>query len=297
MDTFRPSQLDSYTRCPTAYYLSVDQKKDQVTWPTSVGNAVHDAAKQFHENGEDPIECTFNNLRAIAEKHPEILEGAQKTRDTDSLMIKEAFEQYMRIFHASDVQQIYCEVPCRMRISFEGDTPGNNPHNFDDFLIEGTLDQVRIDSDGNWQMIDIKTGKKHMGYEGLRRSIQVWAYSYAIWKGELLVDGVWTTINIIPTASYLNFRNLQPYKKSGKWGKKGDYRGSPYSNVSISENGFMQFEKRAQDIVKAIRMKMYPPNPYSCETCFFTKECTTLMELDPNVKEFNKTLSSLEGIG
>jgi len=287
MGPYHPSHLNAWLWCAKQLSIEGFERVDDPNprWSTQFGTIIHEAIEHWH-NGKGVLLDLFR--KSLAD-HTTRYHLEQKPDDVS--MATEALAQYAKDFHAqcnaeNSVVSVRTEVKCRTTIL---NSAGR------EIKFEGTIDQIRRLNDGTIQVVDLKTGKVADGfdYEGLRRSYQLWTYSHAIARGEVFIDGVWQRLVSLPEAMILHFRKFQPYKRNSQYGLKGEPRKGRVSQVWITEEGLDSFEKRALQIVRALRFDIFPPNPSKCSLCSVTAKCSLSMGLELNQ---NETLGALEGI-
>ena len=300
------------------------------SWAMMFGSIVHDAIDDFHRgNGKSYCDLSRQLEGEIIEyskRHSELFAAQTDKKRIDEIeCMREAAAQYVNLYAAdctdNDLDDIWTEVACRTFIHHG--RSGRPPIEF-----RGTIDQIRVygGERPRYVCVDIKTGKggqaDPFSFEALRRSYQLWLYAHAIERGELCYTterckphgnplqsceqddckipwirfSDWTQDGS-PTlpgyAGILKFRSLQPYKVNCKGGRKGDMRGDPWRTFQVTEAGLDSFERRARQIVSAIRMRVFPPNPAACTTCDLNSHCALKMGMDLTV---NDTVANFQGV-
>lgn len=97
---------------------------------------------------------------------------------------------------------IGCELP--VRVTIEG------------FEFASHLDLVWRDERGSLHIDDWKSGQDSPTYPFLNRNLQLGLYSYAVARGQVLVDGEWIEFEQVPMVSWIHLNNLAPYARKTK---------------------------------------------------------------------------------
>lgn len=298
------------------------------SWAMMFGNIVHDAVDDWHRSraeNHNSMSSSLNDQIIEHERNNAALVAAQtdKKRLDEGVCMREAAAQYVNLYqHDHDLEDVWTEVACKTSMPHRSGVPVE---------FRGTIDQIRVygGERPRYVCVDIKTGKggqaDPFSFEALRRSYQLWLYAHAIERGEVCYSterckphgnplqsceqddckipwirfSDWNQDDSPPLPGYagiLKFRSLQPYKVNCKGGKKGDMRGDPWRTFQVTEAGLDSFEKRAMQIVSAIRMNVFPPNPNACTTCDINSHCALKMGMDLTVNDTVANFQNVPGI-
>lgn len=261
------TELQAYQRCPLAYYYSYQQ--DEVTpkhipWARERGSILHKVFEKGAESFDDVWEAHMQQLEGTG--IPILAGNATMTAEEHIERDRENCRNITRLFFdkiARDrVQILERECTHRYLIPIPGE---KRAHRF-----EGTVDAVALHPDtpeGMVEFHDYKTGLKWCD-EALNRDLQFGAYSeLANQNGYNLNRMFWCQT-----------KDLEPYKRDGKYGKKGEPKGQFWYPVRITRPCDMRFIfESVHNIIKAIEAGIkYPAaggQDSACKRCEWAYEC------------------------
>jgi len=190
---------------------------------------------------------------------------------------------------------VMCEVDVKMKIEgiwFEGtiDQIRLAPHTIKKYGNRFTWDEFEAcknEKDFSIYCVDAKTGIMIPGYYGLINSLQLRLYSVGIQCGTILINNNSRCLGIYPEKGFIyHTRKLQRHKrnytnpKTKQKFKPGDLKGDPIITVFNSEkelvDSFSRFKKIITSIYNGIKLGVYIPNIYVCDSfCNVAETCTT----------------------
>ena len=153
-------------------------------------------------------------------------------------------------------QVLYSEVKFKVRIG--------------GYDLSGTIDQVRINSDGELDVVDLKSGMQRPSAIALRRDWQLGLYAYALKYGKLIINGSELQINLkVDRAVIYHLRAHEIFKRASKYGEKGQEKGRPFIVCQKSAWDHQLFKADFLNIVKMMTKDWPFPNPNACGFCGF----------------------------
>ena len=253
------------------------------------GSALHLAIHRLHElEFKGDVKALYlDALQEVMTQEPEIPIAWKKSREEDLLKLEDhAFEiltGYRDWEENRNCKLLYSEVQFRVKIG------GHE--------LTGTIDQVRINSNGELDLVDLKSGMQRPRAIALHRDWQLSLYAYALKYGKLIIHGSEVRIRMsVDRAVIYHLRAHERYKRNSKYGLKGEQKGRPFI---ICQKPAWDHQRFKQDLLNIIKMmtKDWPfPNPNACGFCGFQAICQdrTLLHAAPQI---DRVKSDLEELG
>lgn len=163
--TIRPSQLESFVKCPLHWFLNSHGGADK-TFSANLGSLVHQALELGTEINEESlwnlVESKWHTLNFEADWLEQA--GERKAKKMIGNMV-----QYLRKFEADGARVIGREV------SFEFE--------MGKALIRGQVDRLELYPDGRLMIVDLKTGSTNFSKEDAQHHAQLGVYQLAYKNG------------------------------------------------------------------------------------------------------------------
>ncbi|MEE9568342.1 MAG: PD-(D/E)XK nuclease family protein [Candidatus Binatia bacterium] len=145
------------------------------------------------------------------------------------------------------------------------------------YAFAGILDQYRRQGDAKI-LIDFKSGKTKPMDLTLRLGTQFSVYTHAIVHGEFLGTGKGhkrVPVSLPDQVVHYQLYDHLPYKKTGKWGNKGQERGPAWYPTERTEHDLKASEQEIRRICGNIRRGTFPraENDMICRMCRFQEAC------------------------
>ena len=162
--------------------------------------------------------------------------------------------------------------------------------------LSGTIDQVRRNSSGELDLVDLKSGMQRPRSIALHRDWQLSLYAYALKYGRLIINGSEVRVPLsVDRAVIYHLRAHERYKRNSKYGLVGAEKGRPFI---ICQKPVWDHQRFKQDLLNIIKMmtKDWPfPNPNSCGFCAYQTECQdrTLLHASPQIDRVKSDLAEL----
>ncbi len=154
----------------------------------------------------------------------------------------------------------------------------------------------RMNSDGELDLVDLKSGMQRPGAISLRRDWQLSLYAYALKYGLLLINGSWSRVHLrVDRAVIYHLRAHERYKRRSKYGQVGEEKGRP---LIVCQKPVWDHQRFKQDLLNIIKMmtKDWPfPNPGACGFCAYQAICQdrTLLHASPQIDRVKSDLAEL----
>ncbi len=237
--------------------------------PMVNGTAIHRAIERIHEGdlfhfGTSELQDLFRDCFTTAEAKEDIpiRWKTDRTTDIDSLEFDAAqiLENYTAQIHNRDCKILLSEA------EFSVDIGG--------YPFEGRIDQVRKRHDRVIQ-IDFKSGKMKPMPLVLRIGLQHSVYTHGIVYGEFKEGCNGMNKELPDEVVHYQLHDHLPYKKSGKWGKKGDERGPAWYSTVRTEHDMQASTAEIKRICGDIRRGTFSRTGQDmiCRMCKFQDAC------------------------
>ena len=252
------------------------------------GSALHGAIHQLHVNGfETDLKKLYREtFRDAMDQEPEAPIHWKKSKQADMERLEDNAVEILTGYRNWEenhlCQVLYSEVKFKVRIS--------------GFDLSGTIDQVRTNSDGDMDLVDLKSGVQRPGAIALRRDWQLGLYAYALKHGMLLINGSWVRVRLsVDRAIIYHLRAHEIYKRNSIYGRKGDEKGRPFIVCQKSAWDHQQFKQDLLNIIKMMTKDWPFPNPNACGFCGFQARCHagTILDASPQVRRVKRDLLEL----
>lgn len=175
----RRSHLDSYFKCPyQAYVYIMKQLKQEGNLWSNVGNILHDIFEQnslsFGNSKEDELQkICYDKILTFIKENDAMVQHAQQLTKNDVIesMLERGrvcTQNYFK-YEASAPKPMHTEYYIEMPISIDKDGNPCKPN------ISMTIDRINVLDDGEYEIVDYKTGKTSSG-PALESGFQVPVY-------------------------------------------------------------------------------------------------------------------------
>ena len=141
----RPSKIGKLLGCAMSVVLTMHDEREGGA-KAQTGNLVHSAAMWYHKTEGTEAARIEAGLAALEEARGKFPEG-------DEAKARSIFASYAADKANRDAKVLWCEEPVRLTLKADPTDPTQ-----EEIVIQGTLDQVREDKDGDLYVHDIKTG-------------------------------------------------------------------------------------------------------------------------------------------
>ena len=257
---FSYSQLSTYLICPMKYTFQYVQGVPWETKPVALpfGKAIHKAAETYYRNlmetGEithvDQVIATFETVFDQDIQNSDI-EITYKEGETSGILREQGIN-LLRLFHAGVRPQNIraVEFPFSVKIpdiiTGNGDLP---------IRLEGILDLIESDPDGNYAVVELKTSKQRFSSLKLEYDLQPTVYSYAMSKMKVATSD---------KSCLVRYDVLLKTKKPG----------FEQYFVSRTEDDHQRLIHLINHVLKAIENRIfYRQTGWQCGDCQFKKTC------------------------
>ena len=287
----RQSTIKDWLSCPLMFrFRHVEKKSPAYRGVAAIhGSALHLAIHRLHELefSGDVKALYLAALKEVMTQEPEIPIAWKKSREEDLQKLEE---------HACEILTGYRDWEenrnCKLlhsEVQFKVKIGGHE--------LTGTIDQVRINSNGELDLVDLKSGMQRPRAIALYHDWQLSLYAYALKYGKLIIHGSEVRVRMsVDRAVIYHLRAHERYKRNSKYGQKGEEKGRPFI---ICQKPAWDHQRFKQDLLNIIKMmtKDWPfPNPNSCGFCGFQTICQdrTLLHASPQI---GRVKSDLEELG
>jgi hypothetical protein len=152
--------------------------------------------------------------------------------------------------------------------------------------FEGTADLLAVMPDtpeDEVELIDFKTGQMQSP-KALSRNLQLGNYVYGLATNGIKVNRCF----------WGRTKDLLRYKRDGKGGKKGDFRGKFLHPIIITEDDFSMIKAMNLQICRAIKINVRYMNTRECDSCEYTSHCPAY-KVGAYDDSFERALDYMEG--
>jgi RecB family exonuclease len=286
----RQSTIKDWLNCPLMFrFRHVEGIKPAYRNVAALhGSALHEAIHQLHSHGfETDLRKLYRGaFKEAMDQEPEIPIHWKKSKqaDMDSLEdnAHEILSGYRNWEENHICQVLYSEVQFKVKIG--------------GYELTGTIDQVRNNSEGELDLVDLKSGMQRPRAIALHRDWQLSLYAYALKYGLLLINGSWVRVrlNVDRTIIY-HLRAHERYRRNSKYGRAGDEKGRPFIVCQKPAWDYQQFKMDLLNIVKMMTKDWPFPNPNACVFCAHQDVCRdrTILLASPQIRRVKADLAEL----
>ncbi|MBL7123255.1 MAG: PD-(D/E)XK nuclease family protein [Candidatus Marinimicrobia bacterium] len=286
----RQSTIKDWLSCPLMFrFRHVEKLKPAYRGVAAIhGSALHLAIHKLHalEFKGDVRELYRDALQEVMVQDSDIPVAWKKSKEVDMQGMEDhAFEiltGYGDWEENRNCKLQYSEV--RFKVKVGG------------YELTGTIDQVRYNSSGELDLVDLKSGMQRLRAISLHNDWQLSLYAYALKYGWLLINGSWVRTPIsVDRAVIYHLRAHERYKRNSKYGQVGAEKGRPFI---ICQKPIWDHQRFKQDLLNIIKMmtRDWPfPNPNSCGFCAYQSICQdrTLLHASPQIRRVKSDLAEL----
>ena len=286
----RQSTIKDWLSCPLMFrFRHVEGLKPAYRNVAALhGSALHGAIHQLHVNGfETNLKKLYREaFKDAMKQNPDSPIHWKKSKQADMDRLEDNAEEILTGYRNWEENHLctvlYSEVKFKVKVG--------------GFDLSGTIDQVRINSDGELDLVDLKSGMQRPGAISLRRDWQLSLYAYALKYGLLLINGSWSRVRLsVDRAVIYHLRAHERYKRNSKYGLVGEEKGRP---LIVCQKPVWDHQRFKQDLLNIIKMmtKDWPfPNPGACGFCGYQAICQdrTLLHSSPQIDRVKSDLAEL----
>ena len=273
----RQSSIKNFLFCPRSFkYLHIDNIQPAFRNFAAVhGTVVHRLLHLIHTDDWDldvdkfyPMIFDFEELHSDEKEIPIFWK-----EDRDKILKKlkaeavEMLDNYRSKDYNQNCEILLSEAQFTLQLGKAG-------------MFTGTIDQLRINADGEYELIDFKTSKFAPHQSFLDVDYQLSLYANAIWQGVFrTAEDNLKTVGIPPEKLKLCWYHLRDhltYKRNGGKGKIGDEKGDPRRFTYRTRKQLQEMKNDLQTIIRWMDKLDFPRNPNyaSCPLCAFTEVCS-----------------------
>jgi RecB family exonuclease len=252
------------------------------------GTALHGAIHQLHTHGfETDLKKLYREaFRDAMDQEKEIPIHWKKSKQADMNSLENHAVEILAGYRSWEenhlCQVLYSEVQFKVKIG--------------GFDLTGTIDQVRINSDGELDLVDLKSGMQRPRAISLHRDWQLSLYAYALKYGRLIINGseVRVRLSVDRTVIY-HLRAHEIYKRNSMYGRAGEEKGRPFIVCQKPAWDHQQFKQDLLNIIKMMTKDWPFPNPNACGFCGYQEQChsRSLLDASPQVRRVKRDLKEL----
>ena len=286
----RQSTVKDWLSCPLMFrFRHIEKLKPVYRGVAAIhGSALHLAIHRLHSSQftDDVRELYRDALQEVMLQDVDIPVAWKKSQEEDLRGMEdhacEILTGYGDWEENRNCKLHYSEVQFRVKVG--------------GYELSGTIDQVRYNSNGELDLVDLKSGLQRPRAIALQRDWQLSLYAYALKYGRLLINGSWVQIRLnVDRAVIYHLRAHERYKRNSKYGKIGEEKGRPFI---ICQKPVWDHQRFKQDLLNIIKMmtKDWPfPNPNACGFCAYQATCQdrTLLHASPQIRRVKADLAEL----
>ena len=286
----RQSTIKDWLSCPLMFrFRHVENKIPAYKGVAAIhGSALHLAIHRLHINEfRDDVRMLYKAaLQEIMTQETDIPVAWKKSREEDLQNLENHAFEILTGYSDWEENRIcnllFSEVQFKVKVG--------------GYELGGTIDQVRNNSSGELDMVDLKSGMQRPRAVALHRDWQLSLYAYALKYGLLLINGSWVRVRLsVDRAVIYHLRAHERYKRNSKYGKLGDEKGRPFI---ICQKPVWDYQRFKHDLLNIIKMmtKDWPfPNPNACGFCAYQSHCQerTLLHASPQIDLVKSDLAEL----
>ena len=277
MDTpLHQSDVKTYLRCPRSFHYR--QTDDiQPAWRNAAavhGTIIHRLIEQLHQGlwnmdvGEQYID-EMNHQEFHCEESTVPIYW-KTDRDTEVAKLQKEAIEIIDGYRAKDYNReaniILSESTFLLKLGRAG-------------VFQGTVDQIRKQEDGSFELVDLKTSKFAPDQTFLDLDYQLGLYSLACRDGVFQQpDGSMQMLNIKPSnlrITWYHLRDHTLYKRKTNGKEVGEEKGHPRRHTSRTEQQLNALKRDLSAVASSIRRGIFPrhPSTNTCPTCAFASIC------------------------
>ena len=272
----RQSTVKSFLFCPRSFkYQHIDNMQAAFRNAAAVhGTVVHRLLHLIHTDDWNlDVEQFYPLVFDYEESHSDECEvpifwkeDREKTVKKFKAEAVEMLDNYRKKDYNKNCEVILSEAEFTLQLGKAG-------------MFTGTIDQLRRNPDGSYELVDFKTSKFAPHQAFLDVDYQLSLYTNAVWQGVFkMPDGSFKKVSIPPemlTITWLHLRDHLTYKKKSKNGEIGDEKGDPRRQTTRTRKQLLEMKNDLQTILRWIRNLQFPKNPsYStCNLCSYSEAC------------------------
>ena len=266
----RQSTIKDWLNCPLMYrFRHVEKLKPAYRGIAAIhGSALHLAIHRLHATGfdQDLSELYNRSLEEAMQRDADVPIRWKKNESEDLEQMKahglELLNGYTHFNENRRCDLLYSEVRFRVKIGGH--------------LLTGTMDQVRKNSNGELDLVDLKSGMQRPNSKALPNDWQLSLYAYALKYGELLIGDKWIRVHLSVKRTVIYFlRAHERYKRNSKYGTKGEEKGQPFISCEKPAWDLIRFKTDLQNVVKMITKDWPFANPAACSYCAYHDPCNS----------------------
>lgn len=237
------SSLEAFKNCPQKYKFSeIEKIKEPKSREAAFGSYIHEVLHWFCE--KDPEFPTLEELIEYYKKNwPAASEFNWKTNKDSETYLKEGVRQ-LKSFYARNLpfQSVILELEKHFVLDFD---IGKEKH-----YLSGIMDRVDASSDGHYEIIDYKTGKRVPSQKDTDKDLQLSIY-------DLGLLSIWPKLNVNNISLSLYF--LKP-----------DIKVTSARTTEQLENT----KREIQESILTITKSDFSPTPSRlCDWCGYRRRC------------------------
>ena len=286
----RQSTIKDWLSCPLMFrFRHVEGIKPTYRNVAALhGSALHGAIHQLHVNGfETDLKKLYREtFRDAMDQEPEAPIHWKKSKQADMERLEDNAVEILTGYRNWEenhlCQVLYSEVQFKVKIG--------------GFELTGTIDQVRKNSDGELDLVDLKSGMQRPRAISLRSDWQLSLYAYALKYGRLIINGseVRIPLSVDRTVIY-HLRAHERYKRNSTYGRKGVEKGRPFIVCQKSSLDHQQFKHDFLNIIKMMTKDWPFPNTNACGFCGYQEQChsRSLLDASPQIRRVKRDLIEL----
>jgi RecB family exonuclease len=286
----RQSTIKDWLNCPLMYrFRHIEKLKPAYRNVAALhGSALHKAIHQLHTHGfKTNLRRLYREaFREVMAEDSKIPINWKKSKQADMDRLEDNAAEILagyRNWEENHLCQIlYSEVKFKVKIG--------------GYHLSGTIDQVRINSSGEVDLVDLKSGIQRPRAIATRRDWQLGLYAYALKYGELIINESAVRVHLkVDRAVIYHLRAHEIYKRVSKHGRKGFEKGRPFIVFQKSAMDHLRFKNDLLNIIKMMTKDWPFPNPNACGFCPFQDRCDSwsLLDASPQLNRVKQNLLEL----
>ena len=262
----RQSSIKDYLNCPMMFrFKHIEQIPETFRCSAALhGTALHKVIHRLHtEDWNLPLRKAYMEAleEAVAESDVEVRWKETPEKYCDNAI--EILRGYRENPVNSEVEILFSEVPFRVKIHSN--------------MFTGTIDQVRRNSDGTIELVDLKSNKQRPSISYLLNDWQLRLYSYALAFGEIQqANGLWVKPQLhVNFASWIFLRGYEIRKRTTANGKAGEQKGEPIIRTKRTSEDLKLFKLELKALLNSMLRDWHYPNPNFCIMCHYQSYCNS----------------------
>ena len=286
----RQSTIKDWLSCPLMFrFRHVEQLKPSSRSVAAIhGSALHLAIDRLHRlNLSGEVGLVYRDaLQEVLAQESDIPVAWKKSKDEDLKGMEEHAVEILAGYcgwrENRNCQLLYSEVQFKVKVA--------------GYDLGGTIDQVRQNSNGEVDLVDLKSGLHRPRSSALKRDWQLSLYAYALKYGWLLINGSWVRVRLnVDRAVIYHLRAHERYKRKSKYGEKGAEKGRPLIVCQKTPWDHQQFKQDLLNLLKLMTRDWPFPNPGACGFCAYQTPCQdrTLLHASPHISRVKTDMSEL----